>query len=61
MDALYAALAAGSGKDDALQQAQILLLRQPAIHGAPATAHPYFWSPFVLVGDSRPLASARRA
>ncbi|MCL1470669.1 CHAT domain-containing protein [Argonema antarcticum] len=34
-----------SGKADALRQAQLTLLRNPSYN------HPFFWSPFVLVGN----------
>jgi CHAT domain-containing protein len=41
----YRALAAGQGKADALREAKLALLADPG------TAHPYYWAPFVLVGD----------
>lgn len=47
MEAFYRELAAGKGRGEALRQAQLALLRDPA------TAHPFFWSPFVLIGDWR--------
>jgi CHAT domain-containing protein len=43
MVAFHRALPA-SGRAGALQQAQLTLLR------APATAHPYYWAPFLLLG-----------
>ncbi len=39
----------GLAKDEALLQA----MREVAAD--PATAHPYYWAPFVLMGDFRPL------
>ncbi|HYE93365.1 MAG TPA: CHAT domain-containing tetratricopeptide repeat protein [Terriglobales bacterium] len=43
----FAALAKdpGAGKAEALRRAQA------ALRAKPATAHPFFWAPFVLVGD----------
>ena len=38
---------AGKSKDEALRQAQLTLLRSKT------TAHPFYWAPFVLVGDWR--------
>ncbi len=43
----YQRLKAGSGKAEALRQAQLKLL------GTEKTRHPYFWAPFVLIGDWR--------
>lgn len=46
MQGFYAAhLSRGLGKAHALQQAQLALLRQPE------TAHPFFWAPFLLIGN----------
>lgn len=45
MTAFYGALAAGMSKGAALRQAQLQYIHQ----------HPYFWSPFFLVGDTGPL------
>ena len=35
----------GVGKAEALRRAQA------AVRAKPETAHPFFWAPFVLVGD----------
>ena len=49
MKAFYKNLKQGMGKDEALRQAKLELL-----HGRqPAWRHPYYWAPFVLVGESR--------
>ncbi len=45
MPAFYAELRRGSPKDVALQRAMAIVRRQPR------WSHPYFWAPFVLVGD----------
>ena len=45
MQRFYAAVAAGSSKGDALREAQLALLAKPE------TAHPFFWAPFVLIGN----------
>lgn len=47
MLALYDRLGQGQNLALAMQQAQLKLLRQPA------TSHPYYWAPFVLIGDWR--------
>ena len=39
-----------SGRAEALRRSQV------ALAGDPATSHPYFWAPFVLVGDGGPAA-----
>ncbi|HQR35472.1 MAG TPA: CHAT domain-containing protein [Blastocatellia bacterium] len=49
MKAFYKNLKQGLNKDDALRQAKLELLRSPQ----PAWRHPYYWAPFVLVGESR--------
>jgi CHAT domain-containing protein len=46
---LHQHLLKGMSKDEALRQAM------RALASDPATAHPYYWAPFVLVGDYRPL------
>jgi CHAT domain-containing protein len=51
MDAFYGALVSGEAKDRALRRAQLALLDGA---GGPA-GHPYFWAPFILIGDHRPL------
>lgn len=43
----YKQLAAGKSKAEALQAAQIKVMKEPGYH------HPYFWAPFVLMGDWR--------
>lgn len=43
----YSQLKAGASKGRALQSAQLKLMEDPA------TASPYFWAPFVLIGDWR--------
>ena len=46
MQYLYAELTQKQqSKAEALRQAQLRLLRQPA------TQHPFFWAPFVLIGN----------
>ena len=46
MTRFYSGLATGGlGKAEALRQAQLSLVRDPA------TAHPFFWGPFVLIGN----------
>jgi CHAT domain-containing protein len=47
MPRFYRRLAAGLPKDEALQQAQLELLRDPAL------AHPWNWAGFTLSGDYR--------
>ena len=49
MEKFYHNLAIGNPKATSLRTAQLSLL------GRPETRHPYFWSPFFLVGDTRPL------
>lgn len=46
MERFYAGVAKqGFGKSEALRQAQLALLR------APESAHPFYWAPFVLIGN----------
>jgi CHAT domain-containing protein len=49
MKAFYQNLQRGLGKDDALRQAKLELLKGRQ----PAWRHPYYWAAFVLVGDPR--------
>lgn len=49
MKSFYKHLQKGLGKDEALRQAKLELLRGQQ----PAWRHPYFWASFVLVGDVR--------
>ncbi|MEM7793708.1 MAG: tetratricopeptide repeat protein [Cyanobacteria bacterium P01_C01_bin.118] len=66
MQRFYENLAAGEPKADALRNAQLSLLgsdqagggderiirqRQEAASGASSLAHPYFWAPFILIGN----------
>ncbi|MCU0549545.1 MAG: CHAT domain-containing protein [Leptolyngbya sp. Prado105] len=45
MSEFYKALKEGKTKAEALRAAQIALLKNPK------TAHPYYWSAFILVGS----------
>jgi CHAT domain-containing protein/tetratricopeptide (TPR) repeat protein len=47
MKAFYKNLQQGLSKDEALRQAKLALIRGQQ----PAWRHPYYWAPFVLVGD----------
>lgn len=47
MSTLYAELAAGADLQIAMQRAQL------AVMADPATAHPYYWAPFNLIGNWR--------
>jgi CHAT domain-containing protein len=47
MTEFYRQLKTGKRKDDALQQAQVKLLKNSPYR------HPYYWAPFVLVGDGK--------
>ncbi len=47
MKVFYGRLAAGDSKAEALRQAELALLNDPS------TRHPFYWAPFVLVGDDR--------
>ncbi|MBN9390190.1 MAG: tetratricopeptide repeat protein [Chloroflexi bacterium] len=49
MQEFYQGLLQGSGKSAALRRAQLSLLSNPAYR------HPFYWAPFILVGDSSPL------
>lgn len=49
MKSFYKHLQQGLGKDEALRQAKLELLRGQQ----PAWRHPYFWAPFVLVGNAK--------
>lgn len=50
MGQLYGRLSAGAGKAEALRQAQLALIAA----GGPR-AHPYYWAPFFLVGETGKL------
>jgi CHAT domain-containing protein len=45
MTAFYKELRGGKSKDEALRKAM------EAVRSKPKWAHPYYWSPFILVGD----------
>lgn len=49
MKSFYKHLNQGLSKDDALRQAKLEMLRSPQA----AWRHPYYWAPFVLVGEAR--------
>lgn len=52
----YQQLRQGASKDEAMQAAQCWLMQSASDSTLPACyAHPYFWSPFYLIGDGRPL------
>ena len=59
MEQFYAGLKAGEAKGAALRAAELALLKDGQ-HG-----HPYYWAPFILLGDwrdiSRPFNAAARA
>ena len=53
MMAFYEELLAGQTKDRALQRAQLALLRGELNHDTTSTyQHPFFWSPFFLIGHN---------
>lgn len=56
MKYLYQNLEAGMSKPEALRQAKISFLSDN--HGV--FSHPYYWAPFIYVGDSNPLELKRR-
>lgn len=49
MRALYAELARGTGRGEALRRAKLALMHSRG------RDHPYFWAPFILAGNWRPL------
>ena len=58
MELFYRNLVDGRSKGEALRGAQLSLLRGElgnGSDGAQRLAHPYFWAPFYLVGDTGPL------
>jgi len=56
MKYLYRNLEAGMSKPEALRQAKISFLSDN--HGV--FSHPYYWAPFIYVGDKNPLELKRR-
>ena len=42
---------AAQAKDPTIGKAEALRRAQAAVRAKPQTAHPFFWAPFVLVGD----------
>jgi CHAT domain-containing protein len=49
MKSFYRHLRAGKGKAEALRQAKLNMIRSDI----PAYRFPYFWAPFVLVGQAQ--------
>ncbi|MGQ0763243.1 MAG: CHAT domain-containing protein [Acidobacteriota bacterium] len=47
MQVFYKELVAGQSKAESLRRAQLVVMRDPRF------AHPYFWAPFVVLGDWR--------
>ena len=47
MERFYGGLKTGKGKGAALRGAELSLLKQPRYR------HPYYWAPFVLMGEWR--------
>jgi CHAT domain-containing protein len=60
MESFYGKLMIGWPKGAALQHAQRHVIGRQGEQGQPAEtfAHPYFWAPFFLVGDTRALQSS---
>jgi len=56
MTSFYQKLSEGYAKDAALRQAKLDYLE--TAHGI--TAHPAFWSPFIQLGDNRPIQLAKK-
>ena len=54
MDGFYKILSQGDSKDVALQKAQVEFLNQNRQNGF---SHPYYWSAFVISGNTDPLSS----
>ena len=48
MQEFYKQLKAGNPKDEALRQAKLYVLDKHE-------SHPYYWAPFVLIGDNAPV------
>lgn len=58
MERFYSELVSGKTKAAALRTAQLALLRGELPHAALAHSHPYFWAPYVMIGDERSLEIA---
>ncbi|MCP4441099.1 MAG: CHAT domain-containing protein [Aureispira sp.] len=56
MKDLYTYLAEGMSKDEALRQAKLNYIK----NAKGTIAHPAFWSPFVQLGDNRPMTIATK-
>jgi len=52
MEHFYTPLLAGQAKGAALRDAQLALRNHQAASGEQPYAHPYFWAPFLLIGDA---------
>ncbi len=55
MDAFYGQLSDGSAKDDALQYAKLVFLKK---HDENRYSHPFYWSGFLLSGNTEPLVGS---
>ncbi len=53
VELFYRNLQKGMPKDEALQQAKITFITE----GTVMTAHPFLWSPYIMIGDMSPLDS----
>jgi len=53
VEGFYKNLQAGKPKDEALQLAKLDFIER----GQATTAHPFLWSPYIMVGDVRPIES----
>ncbi len=51
MSQFYKNAAKGQTKSEALQNAQLKYLE----NASPAEAHPFYWAPFIIMGDNNPL------
>jgi CHAT domain-containing protein len=57
MKNLYANLANGMKKDEALRQAKVQYIKS----AKKALAHPAFWSPFIMMGNTQPVNIKRKS
>ena len=55
MITFYKYLKQGFPKDVALQKAQLYLIENSAAGQDISTSHPFFWSPYILIGDNNPM------